>query len=94
MLGFGKWTKQKLEKKLRNHVCNVEFTKMDGTRRQMRATLRPDMVEEYSATSTRRERKVPSNQVPVYDLDKGEWRSFTVEQVNASDGSFEVERAD
>jgi len=87
------WNKTKMERKLHNHVMNLEFTKMDGTRRVMRATLREDLVPEFKGTSTRHPVRENPNHVRVYDLDKQDWRSFTLDQVNSDDAvvRFEVE---
>lgn len=89
---FGKkWTKNTIEKKLKTHVVNVKFTKRDGTPRTMRATLRDDLVPEYKGTSTRYPVQTAPDHVRVYDLDKQDWRSFTLDQINDKDASVEVE---
>lgn len=63
---------------LRESDCLVTFTKVDGTERKLRCTLREGIGEPTLGTSTR-----PSNEavVNVWDLDKSGWRSFRVENV-------------
>jgi hypothetical protein len=63
---------------LRETDALVTFTKVDGTERKMRCTLREGVAEPTLGTSTR-----PTNQeiVNAWDLDNGGWRSFRVANV-------------
>lgn len=70
-----------VSKLLTNH-CYVKFTKVNGESRVMHCTLRPDdlpdqidMEEEVYKRS--------EDVVAVWDLDKGAWRSFRVDSVEA-----------
>lgn len=55
----------------------IEFTKVDGTRRIMRATTNVDFIPEdkHPSGSTTAKYKDP-NHKRVFDLDKNEWRSY------------------
>jgi hypothetical protein len=66
-----------LQKMLHESVVCVTFTKLDGTVREMRCTLQ----ESYLPTRVQSEdgdepRKTNDSVMPVFDIDKKEWRSF------------------
>jgi len=65
---------------LREGVVNVTFTKSDGSERVMKCTLNKDVAVPYE---TKTDRKKPLNEdvLPVWDIDKGAWRSFRVDSV-------------
>ncbi len=66
---------------------NVIFTKVDGTERTMRCTLVPAklpvIVEDPE--KPKKERKQNPDVLPVFDLDKNEWRSFRWSSVKSYD---------
>ena len=65
---------------LRNNVANVKFTKVDGTERVMRCTLKDDLLpEEYRGKGT--VLTEVTNALRVYDLDNSGWRSIRAESV-------------
>ena len=75
--------KENLLEKLRTDECTVKFTKADGTERTMRCTLveskiptdkRPKVSEAQTSSTV-------GSAVRVFDLDKGEWRSFRLMSV-------------
>ena len=75
--------KENLLEKLRTDAANVKFTKADGTERTMRCTLveskipadkRPKSTEAQTSSTV-------GSAVRVFDLDKGEWRSFRLMSV-------------
>jgi bifunctional DNA-binding transcriptional regulator/antitoxin component of YhaV-PrlF toxin-antitoxin module len=75
-----KLTKSEMTEVLKNHVCVVSFEKVDGEFRKMRCTL----MESYLPTiesSKGSPRIFPDNVIPVWDIDKGAWRSFRVDKV-------------
>ena len=80
---MGKFTKEEVISILNANVCNVSFTKRDGTKRDMVCTRKPSMLpkrkEEPSKTGSANPR--PENLVVVFDLDKDAWRSFDIETV-------------
>jgi hypothetical protein len=61
-------------------LVEVSFTKKDGTERRMRCTLK---MKEIPADKrpTGEGRPYTDQQVRVFDLDKQEWRSFTLESI-------------
>ena len=70
--------RESVKAKLHSGEVNITFLKVDGTLRQMRATLDLDNLinEEFHPKNEKERKKNPDVQV-VFDLDKNEWRSFT-----------------
>lgn len=75
--------KENILEKLRTDEATVKFTKADGTERTMRCTLveskipadkRPKVSEAQTSSTV-------GSAVRVFDLDKGEWRSFRLMSV-------------
>jgi hypothetical protein len=66
---------------LKNGVASVTFTKVDGTSRTMRCTLRDQYLpEQFRGKGTILTEA--ANVIRVFDLDLNEWRSFRVDSVN------------
>lgn len=65
----------------------VTFKKVDGTERVMRCTTCPDLlppvpeVEVDPDAPPKKERKENPDVARVYDLDKGDWRSFRFDSI-------------
>lgn len=76
-------TRYELKETLENGVATVTFEKTDGTLREMRCTLRADMLpkqllrEEGDASK----RTTPDTVLAVWDLDAGGWRSFRIDSI-------------
>lgn len=69
---------------LKEGVFNVTFTKVDGTERQMRCTLASENIPAPAAKSG--STRAPNYTViPVFDMDKADWRSFRVNSVISID---------
>jgi hypothetical protein len=75
--------KEAILEKLRTDETTVKFTKTDGTERTMRCTLveskipldkRPKSTETQTTSTA-------GSALRVFDLDKGEWRSFRLTSV-------------
>ena len=70
---------------LRENICVFNFVKSDGTNRTMLCTLISDylperpVLEENSAPAKPRKRN-PDN-IVVWDVDIGDWRSFNIRSV-------------
>ena len=62
---------------LQNHVLEVTFTKVDGTDRIMNCTLQEHMIPETSENN----RKMNDEVLPVWDLDRINWRSFRIDSI-------------
>ena len=73
-------TRDQYIKKLSKGPCTVLFTKNDGSLRKIYCTLKEDLIAE-DRKPTNKERKVNTDSVPVWDLEKLEWRSFRVDSV-------------
>lgn len=65
----------------------VTFTKTDGTDRVMRCSLREDLVVNYEK-KTDKKRVVKEDILPVFDIDKQEWRSFRWDSIKRIEGSL------
>jgi hypothetical protein len=66
--------------KLKHNVVNVTFTKVDGSTRNMRCTLKDTFLpEQFRGKGT--VLTEGSNVLRVFDLDLNEWRSFRVDSV-------------
>ena len=66
---------------LHNNICFVQFTKMDGTLRGMRCTLRPDMLPTQTDLEEHTQRKQTTESIAVWDLEVKGWRSFRNDSV-------------
>lgn len=69
---------------LREHVCNVKFTKVNGDVREMKCTLREDVLnQEESSKQINTARKDPqlSPVIAAFLPEVKEWRSFRVSNV-------------
>lgn len=75
---FEEW----LRSMLRETAVTVTFTKSDGTERVMRCTLQPEYLPKQSLTESK-QRKSSETSIPVWDLDVGGWRSFTLRRVRS-----------
>ena len=63
---------------LKNNLCTVTFTKVNGETRVMPCTLKEDVVPTVEPKGTK---KPNESVVSVWCLDKREWRSFRVANV-------------
>jgi hypothetical protein len=78
----------------------VEFTKADGTRREMRCTLDLARLPEVPVATgpvdgivkESKQRKAPDPEsIRVFDLDKNEWRSFRFDRLQKVGASISFE---
>lgn len=71
-------TKNEMSKALTEGVCEVKFTKKDGTERIMKCTTMMESIpEEKRPKSTNHNDDVMN----VFDVEKNDWRSFRVDSV-------------
>ena len=61
--------------------ATVTFTKSDGTDRVMKCTLEPDKLPKVEIKEGVKPRKESTTSMRVFDLEKNEWRSFTIKKV-------------
>ena len=66
---------------LYNNICFVNFTKMDGTLRGMRCTLRSDILPPQTDLEEHTQRKQTTESIAVWDLEVKGWRSFRNDSV-------------
>lgn len=76
------FTKNNIMEFLKANVAEVRFTKSDGTERVMKCTLKEDLVVAYNK-KTDRTKEANNDIVPVFDVEKNEWRSFRVDSVQS-----------
>ena len=77
-----KLTKEELLQKLRDRICEVTFTKVNGETRTMPCTLRADLVPAYERKTPVKEATAKeSATISVWCTDKNAWRSFRVDSV-------------
>lgn len=80
-----------LEKKIHNWLkgilvsteATITFTKVDGTERVMRCTLEADKLPPVVVKEDAKPRKVSDSTkaLRVFDVEKQEWRSFTIKNI-------------
>jgi hypothetical protein len=76
--------KNEIQSLLKQGLCEVTFTKVDGTVRTMPCTLREDLLppaKHEDPLSTKKVREVNEAVMIAYCTDKQAWRSFRVENV-------------
>lgn len=74
-----------LRRLLRKYALEINFTKKNGEERIMNCTLNMKGVpqEEHPKGTGGKEKEDDHPHINVYDLDKGEWRSFHAPSVNS-----------
>jgi hypothetical protein len=94
---FREW----LNSLLRSSVVTIEFLKSDNSLRVMRGTLKYELIptDKYPSTNTtvddgiRESIEVKRNNEDlqtIFDLDKGEWRSFRYDRLKAISISIDL----
>ena len=77
----GKKEKDWLKKLLQDEIVTISFTKKDGTKRDMKCTLSESKIP--SEFAPKGSEKAKSDEVlPVFDVEKQEWRSFRWDSIN------------
>lgn len=69
--------RNEIVEQLRNNVCTVTFTKINGEERVMNCTLKEGLVPATQSTTPRGN----DNIVNVWNTDINAWRSFRVDTV-------------
>lgn len=70
-----------LKKILQKSIVEVKFTKVDGTERVMKCTLKEGVAPKNEKPSESKIRAVNDQVCPVWDLDLAAWRSFRWDSV-------------
>ena len=73
--------KEDVLKTLRAGEATVRFTKVDGSEREMRCTLDESKVPTDKQPKNKESGSTAGSAIRVFDLDKGEWRSFRLESL-------------
>lgn len=76
-------TRDEMLTELATGVCRVVFTKKDGEVRDMKCTRRNDRIPVDQLPKGDSNTFPNESVMPVYDLNKGAWRSFIVENVTS-----------
>lgn len=66
---------EQIKEMLHAGPCMVQFTKVDGTKRYMKCTLSEALVPPSDPTKVKTKKHNP-DVLPVWDLEKEDWRSF------------------
>lgn len=74
------FTRESLVSKLTTSDQMVTFTKLDGSSRTMRCTLRESVLPQKTSTKTKAENLTT---LSVWDLEKANWRSFKIANVTS-----------
>lgn len=74
---FASW----LKTMLKLNTIDVTFTKKDGTERVMKCTLNPDKLPKKEINEEKKAKKESETSMAVFDLEKKEWRSFTIKSI-------------
>jgi len=69
--------RETLIKNLQKRAMRITFTKVNGEERVMDCTLQEHMIPETSESNRKQNEEV----LPVFDINKGEWRSFRLDSV-------------
>lgn len=66
---------------LKAEDCTITFTKIDGTDREMKCTLRQEVISEY----VKKGGKISENTdcIRVWDIEKSAWRSIRYDSIKA-----------
>lgn len=73
---------QTIKDALHNGVVVVSFTKSNGELREMRCTLRTDMIPQTPVVEGKTPKKENPDIQAVWDVEKQAWRSFRFDSVN------------
>lgn len=84
MLALTEWTQDVVKNALRESVCRVTFTKVNGEQRVMKCTLNESLIPPSDTTKITEPHKKETETVqPVYDVEANGWRSFRWESVTS-----------
>ncbi len=72
-----------LIKNLQKRAMRITFTKVNGEERIMDCSLQEHIVPETSESNRKQNKEI----LPVFDINKGEWRSFRLDSVTNIEAS-------
>lgn len=82
-------SKDQIQNLLREGVCKVTFTKVDGSRRVLNGTLHEDWLDAETLPYDT-DHKTPDHIVPLYDVDQEHWKSFRIDSLLMLETNNEV----
>ena len=77
--------REELINNLKENICVVSFKKKDGTNRNMKCTLKENVVPKATKEDPLSQKKIRAlneEVIPVWDVEKEGWRSFRVDSVS------------
>ena len=74
-------TKEKLVDLLRHEILDIEFTKVDGSIRKLKGTLKESYTKAAPEKKTDRVKKQNEQNISVWDVEFNGWRSFKYDNV-------------
>lgn len=66
---------------LKEIEVELTFKKVNGEIRKMRCTLNEEKIPEDKKTTGNGKRKIPTDSIAVFDLEKQDWRSFRYDSI-------------
>lgn len=75
------WRNEYLKTELFKNIVNVTFIKKDGTQRNMRCTLRSDLLPAQTDLEEAVSKTPSATSLAVWDLDNNGWRSFRYDSI-------------
>ena len=76
------FTREQILPQLQQGVCELFFKKVNGSIRHMTCTLNPEFLPMLEQTKVGMSNEpINPDVIPVWDLDKQDWRSFRVNTV-------------
>ena len=76
------WRNEFLKSNLQTAILNIAFIKKDGSHRDLRCTLRPDLLPAQTDLEEAVQKKTPNPDIlAVWDLENKGWRSFRYDSI-------------
>lgn len=78
-----RYTRDEVLDLLRSTVLTVNFTKADGSARDMKCTLLEDHIPSEQKPKPGTKSGWPEDVLRVFDVEKSAWRSFRLDSINS-----------
>jgi hypothetical protein len=83
-------TREQMVENLHRGICEVVFTKMDGSQRKMRCTLNETYLPKREQVLNENAPPRTGDNIVVWDVEAGAFRSFRPESVSSFNASFQI----
>lgn len=80
----GRYSWHMLKRLLEFNVMSVNFTKTDGSARNMICTLNPLYIDGSVKPDRNAINKNPTDSIRVWDIEKHSWRSFRLDRITST----------